>query len=64
VKIMTGRDNIRNYIGFGKLDKNETTFGTVMKNAGYTTVRFSAGTPALNAASTLMLPGTRYRPCW
>ena len=37
VKIMTGRDNIRNYIGFGKLDKNETTFGTMLKNAGYAT---------------------------
>ena len=37
VKIMTGRDNIRNYVGFGSLDKNETTFGTMMKKAGYNT---------------------------
>lgn len=37
VKIMTGRDNIRNYVAFGTLDKSETTFGTMMKNAGYTT---------------------------
>ena len=37
VKIMTGRDNIRNYVGFGTLDNTETTFGTMMKNAGYAT---------------------------
>lgn len=37
VKIMTGRDNIRNYVAFGTLDKSETTFGTMMKDAGYTT---------------------------
>ena len=37
VKIMTGRDNIRNYIGFGQLDPQEITFGTMMKEAGYAT---------------------------
>lgn len=37
VKIMTGRDNIRNYVAFGTLDKSETTIGTMMKNAGYAT---------------------------
>jgi arylsulfatase A len=37
VKIMTGRDGIRNYVGFGILDKKETTFGTMMKEAGYAT---------------------------
>jgi arylsulfatase A len=37
VKIMTGRDNIRNYVAFGTLDKSETTFGTIMKKAGYAT---------------------------
>ena len=37
VKIMTGRDGIRNYVAFGTLDKNEVTFGTMMKNAGYAT---------------------------
>ncbi|MCF7847590.1 MAG: sulfatase-like hydrolase/transferase, partial [Kiritimatiellales bacterium] len=37
VKIMTGRDGIRNYAQFGTLDKGETTFGTMMKNAGYAT---------------------------
>jgi len=37
VKIMTGRDGIRNYTAFGSLDKDETTFGTMMKNAGYAT---------------------------
>ena len=37
VKIMTGRDNVRNYVGFGSLDKNETTFGTMLRDAGYAT---------------------------
>lgn len=37
VKIMTGRDGIRNYVAFGTLDKTETTFGTMIKNAGYAT---------------------------
>lgn len=37
VKIMTGRDNIRNYVAFGVLDKDETTFGTMLKKAGYAT---------------------------
>ena len=37
VKIMTGRDNIRNYIRFGILDKKEITFGTLLKEAGYAT---------------------------
>ena len=37
VKIMTGRDNIRNYVAFGSLDKKEITFGTMMKKAGYAT---------------------------
>ena len=37
VKIMTGRCGIRNYSMFGSLDKNEVTFGSMMKNAGYAT---------------------------
>ena len=37
VKIMTGRDGVRNYVNFGTLDKSETTFGTMLKNAGYAT---------------------------
>jgi len=37
VKIMTGRDNIRNYTVFGKLDPREITFGSMMKEAGYAT---------------------------
>lgn len=37
VKLMTGRDGIRNYVAFGTLDKDETTFGTMMKKAGYAT---------------------------
>jgi len=38
VKIMTGRDGIRNYVQFGTLDKDEITFGNMMKEAGYATV--------------------------
>ena len=37
VKIMTGISNVRNYITFGVLDPKATTFGNVMKSAGYTT---------------------------
>ena len=37
VKIMTGRSNARNYRAFGDLDPKETTFGHVMKEAGYET---------------------------
>jgi len=41
VKIMTGRSGIRNYIRFGALDRNEATFATMLRNAGYKT--FIAG---------------------
>jgi arylsulfatase A len=34
---MTGRYNVRNYINFGTLLRTETTFGHIMKNAGYAT---------------------------
>ena len=37
VKIMTGRDGVRNYTVFGALDPKEITFGTMMQNAGYAT---------------------------
>ena len=37
VKIMTGRYGIRNYVQFGTLDKDEITFGNMMKEAGYAT---------------------------
>ena len=37
VKLMTGRDGIRNYVAFGTLDVDEITFGTMMKKAGYAT---------------------------
>lgn len=37
VKIMTGRDGWRNYVRFGTLDKSETTFGNMLKSAGYKT---------------------------
>lgn len=37
VKIMTGRYNVRNYKAFGILPPDETTFGHVLKGAGYAT---------------------------
>ncbi len=38
VKIMTGKYNFRNYIGFSKLDKKEKTFANSLKRYGYKTV--------------------------
>ena len=37
VKIMTGRYAFRNYIGFGKFDTREITFGRMLRDAGYRT---------------------------
>jgi len=37
VQLMTGRYNIRNYINFGTLPRTETSFGNLMKQAGYAT---------------------------
>lgn len=37
VKIMTGKYNFRNYEDFGYLNPNQTTFGNLLKNAGYET---------------------------
>ncbi len=37
VQIMTGRYNFRNYFSFGAISARETTFGHVMKKAGYET---------------------------
>jgi arylsulfatase A len=37
VQLMTGRYNVRNYISFGTLPKSETTFGQLLKKAGYAT---------------------------
>ncbi|MDZ4852004.1 MAG: sulfatase-like hydrolase/transferase [Pirellulaceae bacterium] len=37
VQLMTGRYNIRNYLNFGTLPRTETTFGHLMKQAGYAT---------------------------
>ncbi len=50
VKIMTGRYNSNNYIDFAYLDKNEKTFGNVMKAAGYKTM--VAGKWQLNGVQT------------
>ncbi len=37
VQLLTGIYNVRNYTGFGLLDKDETTFANLFKNAGYAT---------------------------
>lgn len=37
VQMMTGRYNIFNYVQFGKLPRTETTFGQLLKQAGYAT---------------------------
>lgn len=37
VQLMTGQYNIRNYVKFGLLETQQTTFGHVLKQAGYTT---------------------------
>jgi arylsulfatase A len=37
VMLMTGMSNARNYTDFGEMDKSQTTFGNIMKNAGYAT---------------------------
>jgi arylsulfatase A len=37
VKLMTGQSNKRNYVRFGKLDRQLTTFGNIFQEAGYKT---------------------------
>lgn len=37
VQLMTGRYNVRNYFNFGTLPRTETTFGHLLKKAGYAT---------------------------
>jgi arylsulfatase A len=37
VQLMTGKYNVRNYLNFGTLVRTETTFGHLMKQAGYAT---------------------------
>jgi len=37
VQIMTGQYNVRNYTQFGILDRGQTSFGNLLKNAGYKT---------------------------
>src|SRR5262245_53226918 len=37
VGLMTGMSNARNYIEFGTMDPNATTFGNLLKKAGYAT---------------------------
>ncbi|MCH2204962.1 MAG: sulfatase-like hydrolase/transferase, partial [Lentisphaerales bacterium] len=38
VQLMTGKYNFRNYLEFGYLRNGETTFGHIMKDAGYKTM--------------------------
>src|SRR4051812_41182755 len=35
VQLMTGQYNFRNWVGFGLMNRNEKTFGHMMKKAGY-----------------------------
>ena len=37
VQVMTGQYNVRNYVGFGQLKPGETTFGNLLRDAGYKT---------------------------
>ncbi|MGN0214744.1 MAG: sulfatase-like hydrolase/transferase [Muribaculaceae bacterium] len=37
VQLMTGKYNVHNYISFGQLDRGETTFGNLLREAGYAT---------------------------
>jgi arylsulfatase A len=37
VQLMTGMSNARNYIEFGRMDPKATTFGNLLKDAGYAT---------------------------
>lgn len=37
LQLMTGLYNVRNYVNFGTLPRSETTFGHVLKRAGYAT---------------------------
>jgi arylsulfatase A len=37
VQLMTGKYNVRNYLNFGTLIRTETTFGHLLKKAGYAT---------------------------
>jgi len=54
VKIMTGRSNVRNYVIFGCLDREEITFADMLKEAGYATV--VAGKWQLHGAPNGSLP--------
>lgn len=37
VKLMTGQSNLRNYVHFGTLEKSQTTFAHLLRQAGYAT---------------------------
>jgi arylsulfatase A len=63
VKIMTGENNFRNYTIFGYLNPKETTFGNILKKAGYSTM--IAGKWQLNGISKTNLPGyKKKKPGW
>ena len=46
VGLMTGMSNARNYIEFGTMDPKATTFGNLLKNAGYATASPASGSSA------------------
>jgi arylsulfatase A len=37
VQLMTGQSNVRNYVGFGKLDPKSPTFASILQKVGYKT---------------------------
>jgi arylsulfatase A len=37
VQLLTGMSNVRNYVDFGTLEKSQTTFGQLLRDAGYAT---------------------------
>jgi arylsulfatase A len=37
IQLMTGKYNVRNYFSFGKMDRDQVTFGNLLKDAGYKT---------------------------
>lgn len=55
VKLMTGKYNYRNYQAFGYLNPQETTFGNILKDAGYATC--VVGKWQLNGLSGKKIPG-------
>ncbi len=62
VKLMTGISNIRNYVEFGLLDPQQTTFAQLLKRAAMRPVWLASGSSkaASTGRVTLALMNTRY----